>query len=178
MENKNTSDLSEFIIDYSKTRIANIKEDNDIDEVNTKVTVSDISDIMDRSKHYNKYINLSLNVYRAKQKSQLIMKWLFFGIVLFLLILLIIGTIISMVAISNKESVSLYDISLIITAVAGVITAFIVLPKVIAKNLFPQSDEDNSKDVFKYVMENDLKLRGFYSEMFDVDKSFNNDDEE
>lgn len=178
MQNTNKSDLSEFIIDYSKTQIANIKEDNDIDEVNTKVKVSDISDIMDRSKHYNKYINLYLKAYRAKQKSQLIMKWLFFGIVLFLLILLIIGTIISMVAISNKESLSLYDISLIITAVAGVITAFIVLPKVIAKNLFPQSDDDNSKDVFKYVMENDLKLRGFYSEMLDVDKSFNNDDEE
>lgn len=164
---KNTK-LFDSILSFAET-LNGIKENTDID---TQIKQSDIKSILERNKKYNKYIDNYSFVYAKKQKGQSKMKWIFFITVLALLVILVMGTIVSMVLISSKNDIDLYDISLIISAIAGVITSFIILPKVIAQNLFPSTDEDNSYNTFKSVIENDYRLREFYFNNFEkFDKS-------
>lgn len=123
---------------------------------------SDIESIKKRDKIYINFISDYNTNFNKKSKGQRKMKWIFFITILTLLFGLIFGTVYSLIIISNKANVSINDISIIISSLVGAITAFIALPKIIANNLFPVKDEDHSADIFKSVIDNDLKLRQFH----------------
>ena len=54
------------------------------------------------------------------------------------------------------------DIATLITAMVSSISSFLVLPKVIADNLFPSKEEDKTSELFSKMFEHDINLRGIY----------------
>ena len=58
---------------------------------------------------------------------------------------------------SGNENVS--SIIALITSIGGTITSFIVLPKVIADNLFPSKDDDKTTETFREMIKYDLDVR-------------------
>lgn len=139
-----------------------LADDDDID-IDTVFRNSDIYSIGKRDALYIKYIRSYTDSYVKRIKGQSKMKWIFFLVILFLLFSLVMGTIITILIIANKSKSTINDIAIIGTSMAGVISAFIVLPKVIAKNLFPPTDDDHSAEIFKRVIKNDMKLRQFHN---------------
>ena len=155
-------ELLQDLIKLANRYSPSLADDDDIDENFRK---SDISSISERNALYIMYIRNYTFSYNKRLKGQSKMKWIFFVVILFLLLSLVVGTAIAIwVAINKSETTINYnDIAIIVSSIAGVITSFIVLPKVIAKNLFPNTEDDHSAEIFKSVIENDMKLREFYN---------------
>lgn len=132
---------------------------------------SDFSSIQKRTKLYETYLTQYFNNYNKKTKHQTIMKWIFFGVTIFLMAFLVGVTAFSIFNLSRQQKISFEDVSLVVTSMAGVITAFIVLPNTIATNLFPSTDEDKSSEIFKSILENDYNLRNLYYKQEFEDKN-------
>ena len=62
------------------------------------------------------------------------------------------------------------DVITVITAMAGAISSFLVLPRVMAENLFPSKEEDKTADVFSKMFEHDINLRGLYHVTENIDR--------
>lgn len=153
-------ELLQDLIKLANRYSPSLADDDDIDENFRK---SDISSISERDALYIKYIRDYTFSYNKRLKGQSKMKWIFFVVILFLLLSLVVGTVIAVCVVINKSKTTIEDISIIVASMAGVITSFIVLPKVIAKNLFPTTEDDHSAEIFKSVIENDMKLRKFHN---------------
>lgn len=123
----------------------------------------DFRSIQERTIIYKDYLTKYFDNYNKKTKHQTLMKWIFFGVTIFLMIVLVGITAFSIYHLSLQDNIGWSDASLAITSMAGVITAFIVLPNTIATNLFPSSDEDKSSEIFKSILDNDYNLRTLYN---------------
>lgn len=132
---------------------------------------SDMRAIHDRNEIYNRYLknyvsNFSLRTYHQRKMK----KW-FFIITMLLLTVIVIASSVSLILIVNRESLEAADAATAITAVIGMISTFLVLPKVIGDNLFPSKEEDQTHEIFSKMVENDMNLRKFHDHAQEQSKS-------
>ena len=146
-------ELFKLAKEYSPNASRNIDEDT---------RKKDIDSIKKRDDLYISHIRNYVVNYNKRAKGQTKMKWVFFVVIMALLFGLVSGTIVAILIISCKKDISLNDFTVVGTSMAGVISAFIILPKVIAKNLFPTTEDDRSAEIFQSVIANDMELRKFH----------------
>lgn len=123
---------------------------------------ADLAAIRDRAKTYTGYLKNYVSEYKDKAHAQKVMKGWFFGITMLLLLCIVVACSIAVVVIARKENIKLNDVATVITAMASAVSSFLVLPKVIAENLFPSKEEDKTAEVFSKMFEHDMSLRGLY----------------
>lgn len=125
----------------------------------------DWNEISARNQIYTQFLFTYIANSNQKSKHQVRMKIWFFAIIMSLLAILVIAACVALVNISAKALPRVEDVVTVITAISGVITSFIVIPKVIAKNLFPPSEDDKTAQIFGSMIKSDLKLRKYYAPM-------------
>ena len=100
-----------------------------------------------RDKHYSTLVKKIIDNNDATQ----LIKYIFFGVVCLVFLAVSIICILVVLKIASKEAISYADISVAITGFGGVLSSIIVLPKIIAKHLFPENSE---KVRFDFISQN------------------------
>ena len=131
---------------------------------------ADLAAIQERAKTYTGYLKNYVSDYKDKTQVQKVMKGWFFAITMFLLLCIVVASSIALVIIAKKETIRINDIATIVTAMASAVSSFLVLPKVIAENLFPSKEEDKTAEVFSKMFEHDISLRGLYHITENIDR--------
>ena len=112
--------------------------------------------------HHNEDYSALLDIYVANAKESLNDKRKYKKIFYYSSLIVLAGIIItllisSIIAFTSKSS--LQTIVTLITAATSFMTAFIVIPKIIAEYLFNTSDETNFTDIIKNMQEYDKSVR-------------------
>lgn len=124
---------------------------------------SDLEAINSHNKTYTEYLDNYVLEFKRKSRSQRTMKNWFFVIVMLLLSVIIIASFVSLIIISSKKVIGLEEIATLITAIGGAIASFLVLPKIIAENLFPSKEEDKTDIIFAKMFDHDMSLRELHN---------------
>ena len=127
--------------------------------INREDEFNDIPHIQKRSKIYTDYLQNYVINFRRKNLSYIAMKIVFFCVVIVLLAVITVACFACIKEISKKENIDYADAATAITAIAGLLVSFLSLPKLICNNLFPQSEEDKTAEIFNKMFEHDVKLR-------------------
>lgn len=123
---------------------------------------SDLHAILERNIIYGVYLNNYCVNFNKKSKSKRRLGRCFFWITMTLLSIIVICGIIGIGLIFIRGNIGAGEVTSIISAIVGMITAFLVLPKIIGDNLFPKDENDTSADLFNLVVNKDFDLRQFY----------------
>ncbi len=112
--------------------------------------------------HHNEDYSALLDIYVANAKESLNDKRKYKKIFYYSSLIVLAGIIITLlisiiIAFTSKRS--LQTIVTLITAATSFMTAFIVIPKIIAEYLFNTSDETNFTDIIKNMQEYDKSVR-------------------
>lgn len=125
---------------------------------------NDLTAILERNVTYGRYLKDYCSNFNKKSKSQRRLRRCFFWITMGLLSLIVVGSIVGVGSIFIRGSIGAGEIASVISAIVGMITAFLVLPKIIGDNLFPKQEDDKSADLFEVVVNKDFELRRFYQQ--------------
>ena len=117
-----------------------------------------------RNKLYSSLLNEYIKEYTSKNLYKKWYKFVFFIITMFALLALVTVPllVILIVASSLNESnigVDANSIALIAGSVAGIISAIIILPRIIAEHLFPTNEENHLIEMVKNMQTNDSGIR-------------------
>lgn len=154
-EYKKTMDFLDLLLSNKDAEKKQITTDADLKD-------ADLAAIRERAKTYTGYLKNYVSDYKDKAHAQKVMKGWFFAITMLLLLCIVVACSITLVVIARKENIKLNDVATIVTAMASAVSSFLVLPKVIAENLFPSKEEDKTAEVFSKMFEHDISLRGLY----------------
>lgn len=119
--------------------------------------------VQDRNNSYCYFLTEYIENYECKAKAAQKMKWIFFWVILALLFGMVTACIVAFINASQKQGADYSNIATIVTSIAGIITSFIVLPKVIAENLFPSQEEDKTAEIFDSMIKYDIELEKHYA---------------
>lgn len=136
----------------------------------TKFKSSDLEHIQKRNETYDTYLSTYVSNFNLKAKVQRRMKMWFFIIVMFSLVLIIGASVFAVCRIVTKNLLEVTDVAAVITAIVGMVSSFLVLPKVIGDNLFPVKEEDQTNEMFGRMVEYDMKLREHYDQVQATEK--------
>jgi hypothetical protein len=164
------SDIEQFLQRTTKS----IKRSEDLD-----FWKNDLHAILNRNLIYGVYLSNYCTNFNKKSKSKRRLGRCFFWITMILLAIIVIGGVVGIGLIFIRGDIGGGEVASIISAIVGMITAFLVLPKIIGDNLFPKNDDDKSADLFELVMNKDFELRQFYQQdkiREDVEKIFGDND--
>ena len=74
------------------------------------------------------------------------------------------------VIVALKDTVALTDMGVIFGAVSGILSAIIVIPKIIAEHLFLKDEDGNMIDMVKNMQQNDTGIRNWLHPKKNTDK--------
>ncbi len=142
----------------------NIEEDECLKSASKKVYAFDF--INDQIETRREITRLFKEDAFKRLKTNWILKLVFFIIVSLILLSVVIGTITGMsLMIKNIETIQWKHVAVIVSAVAGLITAIAAIPTVIAKYLFPPKENefllkllDSNKNIENYFTLNEKYL--------------------
>lgn len=83
----------------------------------------------------------------------------FFWVTIISFISIIALSIFSMIYVCVNGSTSVSSVSIVVGSVGSMISAIIVLPKIIAEHLFPRNDESAMIELVKNMQLNDASIR-------------------
>lgn len=146
------NELSEF---------ASTTETEKIDDSSFKKQA--LSSVQQRNDHYCSFLGKYVTEYGNKAKATRRMKRWFFFIIMFLLVAVSIVCIIAVYRISGHQKTTCSDIANMITAMTGIISSFLILPRIIAENLFPPKEDDKTSAIFDSMIKYDLELEKIYT---------------
>lgn len=107
-------------------------------------------DMTEANKRNVYYSELVKKIIKNNDDTQII-KYIFFSIVCLVFISVSIIGVCAILIIAKKDNISNADIGIAITGFGSVLSSIIVLPKIIAKHLFPENSE---KVRFDFVSQN------------------------
>ena len=102
------------------------------------------------------------------------LKYVFFSVVCAVFALVSILGIVAICIIAGKENIDYSDITIALSSLGGILSAIIVLPKIIAKHLFPENSEAVR---FNFVTENQ-KMDLSSPEYIDTDDFLDEEDDD
>lgn len=108
---------------------------------------------------YSKLLANYIESYDKKSEHNKVYKGIFFSVILFIFIGLIVTSVVILFLIARKSTTSVADVALVISGIAGIISAIIALPKIIAEHLFPTKEDENMIDMVKSMQQNDSNIR-------------------
>lgn len=95
----------------------------------------------------------------SKSKWNKWYKLAFFVLAMLVFVGLIFASMHVLFIVANKGDTNAADIAVVVGSTAGIISAIIVLPKIIAEHLFPTDDQSRMIDMVKNMQVNDSKIR-------------------
>lgn len=118
-----------------------------------------------RDKAYSKLLENYIDIYNRKAKANSIYKLFFFIVTILMMIALVGFPIAFMLIMAIRGDYRWEAVGVIVGGVASMITAVIVLPKIIAEHLFPTKEDENMIEMVKNMQLNDSKIRSSLDEM-------------
>lgn len=113
-----------------------------------------------RDVYYSALVKDIVNDNRTSQ----ILKCCFFGIVCIVFLLTCIGGMIVIFNVTKKDVLTVPDVGVAFAGFGSVLSAIVVLPKIIAKHLFP---EDSEKVRFDFIKENQKSDQAYLEDDID-----------
>lgn len=147
--------LSKINSDYHKVVDGNGTNDEDL---STTALKEDLG-YEKRDITYTTLLDHFVKSHKDKTKANGIYKAIFFSITMGTYISLIFGAIFIIRLVAIKQSTNISDIVVILGEVASVLSAVIVLPKIIAQYLFPPNEDSSMIQIVKSLLINDQKIR-------------------
>lgn len=150
--------------------IEQIKEDaEDSEQILTDETlITNIKKQLPTDSEYDRrnhlYSDLLAGYHREYQSKSRWKKWyklLFFVITILCFLGIIIASLYAILLVAKKGTVNVYDLGTVLGSATGLISALIILPKIIAEHLFPLNEESYMIEMVKNMQLNDSNIRKF-----------------
>lgn len=151
--------------DFFDFDLNNILDDIDPDEnidTDNKLEYVDKENIGIHGEYYNKFLEEYVNHLSKKNSNQRRMKWIFLVVILLLLVFIVVSTFSSVYLVIRYRVFNVYSLAGSLSGIGGAITSFIILPKIIAMNLFPCTEDDKTDEIFKDMLKHDDMIRSLY----------------
>lgn len=123
-----------------------------------------------RNQAYTELLKVYIDDYVKKSKSKKNYKRGFFIVALAAFGFIVLTAIVSIWIVTIRGNISPGDVGVVVSALAGMISAFIVIPKIIAEHLFPADEDANMIAMVKSMQENDAKIRTYLKRKEDNDE--------
>ena len=126
----------------------------------TKQTEEDKLEYDKRDQLYTSLLSAYISSSKSKTAWNKVYKCIFFAATMLILIALVGFPIAITIIIVTKEQSNLaVDLAALAGSVIGIISAIIVLPKIIAQHLFPTNEDQHMIELVKNMQVNDSKIR-------------------
>ena len=112
-----------------------------------------------RNHAYTELLRSYIKDYVQKAKHKKIFKCIFFGIIMSVFAGISIIAIAGIFMVLKHGNVTLEEVGVVIGALASMISAFIIIPRIIAEHLFPANEDENMIEMVKSMQENDARIR-------------------
>lgn len=163
METIQNKDLLQTILDSSAQYNAPIFKIND-DRINKGARQWEQDDEYDkRNTLYTSLLGEYIGIYSKRAQAKDKYKLAFFIITMIAFVGIIVASLIFIGYTSIYGEGQIVDIGTVIASVAGIISALIIIPKIIAEHLFPVNEESTMIDMVKSMQDNDAKIRDILS---------------
>ena len=124
-----------------------------------------------RNRFYTELLSTYIKSYISISGYKKWYKLAFFIIVMLVFVFIVVFCVIGIVHISLKENTTVADFGVLFSSIAGILSALLVLPKVIAEHLFPKDEDANMIDMVKNMQQNDSGIRNWlHNNKHDSDK--------
>jgi len=111
----------------------------------------------ERDESYTNLLSAFVESYSLQKTQTIILKGIFFGIVLFLLSALgLSGIVILFIALFRNSAM---NISVVIGASVDILAVFITIPTIIARHLFPEKIDEHIVQITELLIKNDQYIR-------------------
>lgn len=136
--------------------------ENNINSTNSSESSEHNDDIyqnfFDEADTRNEYYSILIEQIIKDNTTNKIIKYIFFAVVCLVFIVVTIGGVCILIFVSKKNNIqtNYTDIVLLLSALSGMLSAIIVLPKIIAKHLFPEHSEQDKYEFVKSTQKFDL----------------------
>lgn len=120
-----------------------------------------------RNQLYTVLLDNYIDVYGKKEKAKAVYKGIFFTATMLLFLLVVGICLYGMYTLSTQGDGNLANVGIAIANMAGIVSALIVLPKIIAEHLFPVNEESNMIGMVKNMQDNDANIRDFLSKDYE-----------
>lgn len=115
-----------------------------------------------RNNLYGDILENYISINKAKSNANKCYKFWFFLISMIIFACLTIGPIVVFLIMACKDSATATDFAAVLGCIAGIITSIIIIPKIIAKHLFPTDEDTRMIELVKNMQINDSKIRAAY----------------
>ena len=124
-----------------------------------------------RNGYYTQLLKQFTENHKRTHTARIIFKWIFFCIVCLSFIAVVVAGVYAIITISQKEIIGSFDVGVAVTGLGSILSAIIVLPKIIAKHLFPEDGDVKEFSFVKDMLGFDIKPEYFNEEenIADVD---------
>lgn len=112
-----------------------------------------------RDKLYTEMLQHYLVVHDSKFRWNTWYKLAFFIVTMLAFAVMIAAPMISLIIIAHRGNASMSDVALVASGVVGIISAIIVLPKIIAEHLFPKDENKHMIGMVQSMQKNDAQIR-------------------
>jgi len=112
-----------------------------------------------RNHLYTELLNDYLKERKSKDERKKWFKVIFFSVVMAAFCGTVFMSLYATISIMQRSNLGFADVGVAASALAGLLSAFIVLPKIIVEHLVPMNEESNLIDIVKSMQENDAEIR-------------------
>ena len=117
----------------------------------------------DRDKLYTKLLDCYIEFYCGKSKRNKCYKKTFFYSILGTFLLIILATMTFITILALRGDTTIEDIGIVASGAAGMVSALIILPKIIAEHLFPKDEDKNMIGLVEKLQVNDTSIRTHFN---------------
>lgn len=126
-----------------------------------KMQFDDEREYRERDKLYSVLLNNYIDIYVENSKAKRKYKSCFFWMVSAAFIIIIICSSVTICRIMEMDASTAQVAAVAIGSFGSIISALVVIPKIIAEHLFPKNDETHMIDMVKNMQINDSKIREY-----------------
>ena len=115
-----------------------------------------------RNELYTQLLEMYIFNYNKKEKVKGIYKLIFFIVTIALFVGIVTCGLIGIVKLSIYSNNNLANVGIAIANIAGIISALMILPKIIEEHLFPTNEESNMLKMVRNMQDNDTNIRNTF----------------
>lgn len=155
VESQNDQQALDIIKQFKDNKKVNLPQ---LDEEIAQNAPDDFKGVRERDDQFTKFLIKYIDNYNKDARARLTMKKWFFGIILGLLCVLLIGAVISILLCACGVVSGVSAMVVAIASIIELISSIVSLPLIIAKHLFPKSADDKTKDMMNSLLNHDIRF--------------------
>ena len=154
--------ISQILEDLSENSQKIAAKDEDLLEASKKEESECGPQYDRRDRLYADLLESYIKVYESKCAWNKWFKLAFFVMSILIFSGIVVVSLASLWITASKKAIGPSDVAVVVSGMAGIISAIIVLPRIIAEHLFPTNEDENMIGMVKNMQVNDSKIRSFY----------------